>query len=128
MSNPVITGGRKAKNTWLAGKIKCGRCGAGLMFMNSPTNVSYFRCRKRADNKTCDGCGTIRTRELEEFVYSKMFERMGEFQTLSNHGNVKANPKLTSYKVELLQIEAEIDKLLETLSGANATLLSYANI
>ena len=40
---------------------------------------------------------------------------------------MKANPKLTALNVELLQIEAEIEKLLDTLSGANKILLSYAN-
>ena len=31
------------------------------------------------------------------------------------------------YQVELAQVEAEIEKLLDTLTGANATLLAYAN-
>ena len=30
MANKTFQGGRKAKNTWLAGKIKCGRCGYAL--------------------------------------------------------------------------------------------------
>ena len=29
--------------------------------------------------------------------------------------------------MELAQVEAEIEKLLDTLTGANATLLAYAN-
>ena len=52
---------------------------------------------------------------------------MDEFQTLTGGNPTKANPKLTALNVELLQVEAEIEKLLDTLSGANATLLSYAN-
>ena len=36
----------------------------------------------------------------------------------------KVNPKLTAYQVELAQVEAEIEKLLDTLTGANATLLA----
>ncbi len=40
----------------------------------------------------------------------------------------KVNPKLTAYQVELAQVESEIEKLLfDTLTGANATLLAYAN-
>ena len=39
----------------------------------------------------------------------------------------KANPKLTAYQIELAQIEAEIEKLLDTLTRTNATLLAYAN-
>lgn len=42
-------------------------------------------------------------------------------------GEEKANPKITAYQVDLAQVEAEIEKLLDTLTGANATLLAYAN-
>ena len=37
------------------------------------------------------------------------------------------NPKLTALNVELAQVEDEIEKLLNTLTGANSVLLSYAN-
>jgi len=128
LSNTDFGGGRKkAKNTWLAGKIKCGNCGMGLMFINNPANVAYFRCRKRTDSKSCEGCGTIRVRDFEESVYGVMLHKMGQFQTLTDGNPTKANPKLTALNVELLQIEAEIEKLLDTLTGANATLLAYAN-
>ena len=40
---------------------------------------------------------------------------------------MKASPKLTALNVELVQVENEIEKLLDTLTNANATLLSYAN-
>ena len=43
------------------------------------------------------------------------------------HGQVKVNPKLTAHQIELSQVEAEIEKLLDTLTGANAILLAYAN-
>ena len=55
-----------------------------------------------------------------------MQEKFKDFQIL--HGREeKVNPKLTAYQVELAQVEAEIEKLLDTLTGANATLLAYAN-
>ena len=130
MGNSTVGPGtsKKAKKTWLAGKIKCGRCGAGLMCLDSPTSAhQYFRCRKRADNKSCDGCGTLRVRQVEESIYGEMVKKLREFQTLTGGGSVKANPKLTALNVELAQVEAEIEKLLNTLTGANAVLLSYAN-
>ena len=37
------------------------------------------------------------------------------------------NPKLTALNMELARVEDEIEKLLNTLTGANAVLLSYAN-
>ena len=54
-----------------------------------------------------------------------MQEKFKDFQIL--HGKEeKVNPKLTAYQVELAQVEAEIEKLLDTLTRANATLLAYA--
>ncbi len=126
MANSTFQGGRKAKNTWLAGKVKCGRCGYALMSVGNPTGAQYLRCSKRADSKSCDGCGTLRTPEFEQFVYGEMRKKMAEFQTLRARSTT-VNPKLTALNVELAQMEAEIEKLLNTLTGANAVLLSYAN-
>ena len=55
-----------------------------------------------------------------------MLRKITEFQTLTGE-NPKANPRLTALQVELAQLEDEIGKLLDTLIGANATLLAYAN-
>ena len=56
---------------------------------------------------------------------------MDEFQTVTNgkpsNASTAANAKLTARKVELAQVETEIEKLLDTLIGANAVLMSYAN-
>ena len=72
------------------------------------------------------GLWEIRKEEFEQFIFSAMQEKFKDFQIL--HGREeKVNPKLTAYQVELAQVEAEIEKLLDTLTGANATLLAYAN-
>jgi len=52
---------------------------------------------------------------------------MSEFQTITRKNPSKANPKLTELNVELAKVDAEVEKLLDTLTGANKTLLSYAN-
>jgi len=129
LTNTKFAGSHKATSTWLAGKIKCGKCGAGLMNSNNPNGISYFRCRKRADTATrgCEGCGTLRVNELEESIYDEMRRKMSEFQTLTACKSSKVNPKLTALNVELAQVETEIEKLINTLTGANSILLSYAN-
>jgi DNA invertase Pin-like site-specific DNA recombinase len=127
LNNSGFGGTRKAKNTWLAGKIKCGRCGVGLMCSDNPARIPYFRCRKRADRRSCEGCGTLRVREVEESIYGQMVKKLAAFQTLTRKNPTKANPKLTALQVELAQVEAEIETLLSTLTGANAILISYAN-
>jgi len=74
----------------------------------------------------CVGCGNLHAWELERVVYDEMLKKLHEFQTLTGVA-AKANPKLTAANVELTQTEAEIETLLNTLTGANKTLLSYAN-
>jgi hypothetical protein len=129
MSNTDFGNGvqKKAKNTWLAGKMKCGVCGSGLMYAPSPNGKGYFRCRKRADSKGCTGAGTIRVSDVENFIYSKMHQKMNDFQTLTGGNPAKADPKLTALNVQLLQVDDEIEKLIDTLKGATPTLLAYAN-
>ena len=126
MTNTTFQNGRKARNTWLAGKIKCGKCGYALKTTHNPAGYEYLRCSKRADHKGCPGCGTLRKTEFEQFIFTAMGEKFREFKLLRG-GEEKANPKITAYQVELAQVEAEIEKLLDTLTGANATLLAYAN-
>jgi hypothetical protein len=88
----------------------------------------YFRCRRHTDNKTCEGVGgTLQVPDVEDSVYSEMTSKMLAFQTLTSGNPAKANPKLTALNVELAQVEAEIEKLIDTLAGANRTLLAYVN-
>jgi len=127
LNNKAFPGSHKAKNTWLAGKTKCGRCGAALMSIHNANGISYFRCRKRADAKTCEGCGTLRVHEVEESIHNEMVKKLRGFQILTKSDSTKVNPKLTALNVELAQVDTEIEKLLDNLTGANAALLSYAN-
>jgi len=71
--------GRKVKNTWLAGKIKCGNCGHSLVCSHS-NGYYYLRCHHRINNMTCEGCGLLRSREMEQFILNSMVQKMREFQ------------------------------------------------
>ena len=69
MANITFQGGRKPKNTWLAGKMKCGHCGRALKSVGN-----------RADNMSCEGCGTLRTPAFEQFVYEAMVQKLSGFK------------------------------------------------
>ena len=40
----------------------------------------------------------------------------------------KANPKITALQVELAHVDSEIEKLVDSLTGANNVLFSYVNV
>ena len=64
---------------------------------------------------------------MEAFVYGEMVKKMQKFHTLKGGKEQSYNPKLTAARVALAKTESEIEKLLDTLSGANPLLLQYAN-
>ena len=129
LNNKQVAKPLKAKNTWLAGKIKCGNCGYALMSIYNPSGKQYLRCTKRLDNKSCPGCGKIITSELEAVVYQQMVKKLASYKTLTGKKKAaKANPKITALQVELAHVDSEIEKLVDSLTGANNVLFSYVNV
>lgn len=86
-----------------------------------------MRCKQRMENKSCQGPGTLTKHDLEKSVYEEMVKKMREFQTLKGSKAEGYNPKLTAARAKLAKIEGEIEKLIDTLTGANPLLLQYAN-
>jgi DNA invertase Pin-like site-specific DNA recombinase/ribosomal protein S27AE len=107
MNNATIQSARKPKNTWLAGKIKCGHCGYALLSMANPTDIRYFRCSKRSNNKSCPGCGKLLAEELETLIYKKMSRKLREFK------NSKENVKGTLFSERLRAVCAHMDNWAE---------------
>lgn len=117
---------QKAKNTWLAGKIKCGVCGYALVDKHYPTRRSrYFLCSNKMNSKACPGPGTIYSDEFEALVYEQMKKKLAQFAALRKRKKACANPELTTLNVELAQVESEIASLMEKLAEADETLFRY---
>ena len=130
MNNMKIQSARKATHTWLAGKIKCGNCGYALMSIYNPSGKQYLPVsQKRLDNKSCVGCGKIITSELEAVVYQQIVKKLASYKTLTGRKKAaKANPKIAALQMELARVDSEIEKLVDSLTGANNVLLSYVNV
>ncbi|GHU81076.1 serine recombinase [Clostridia bacterium] len=127
MGNIKFQGGRKVKNTWLAGKIKCGNCGYALASNCNQPNRKYFQCHRRRNDKSCEGAGLLRVDDTEAFIYGEMVKKLREFKTLTSGKKVNANPKLTAARLELTKVQGEIETLIDSLTGASGLLMSYAN-
>ena len=99
------------------------------MSIFNPSGKQYLRCTKRLDNKSCPGCGKIITSELEAVVYQQMVKKLASYKTLTGRKKAaKANPKIAALQVELAHVDSEIEKLVDSLTGANNVLLSYVNV
>ena len=117
---------QKAKNTWLAGKIKCGVCGYALVDKHySTTRSRYLLCSNKMNAKACAGPGTIYTDEFEQLIYDEMRKKLTQFRKLRRCKGNRINPELTALSIQLTQAESEIAALMERLSAADDTMFRY---
>lgn len=117
---------QKAKNTWLAGKIKCGVCGYALVEKRyARTNARYFLCSNKMNTGACKGAGTIYADELEQLIYHEMHKKLAQFKKLRKRKENRLNPELTALKVELAQVGDEIGSLMERMVNADDVLFRY---
>ena len=71
----------------------------------------------------------VRTVELEGLVYQRIVKKLEGYKTLTGRKKAaKANPKIAALQVELARVDNEIEKLVDSLTGANNVLLSYVNV
>ena len=117
---------QKAKNTWLAGKIKCGVCGYALVDKHYPTTrARYFLCSNKMNSRACEGPGTIYSDEFEQLIYNEMLKKLAQFKALRKRKGNILNPELTTLNVQLAQVEDEISSLMNRMASADDVLFRY---
>lgn len=117
---------QKAKNTWLAGKIKCGICGYALVDKHYPASGSrYLQCSGKMNSGDCAGGGTIYTDEIEEIVRDEIREKLAQLGTLKLCKADIVDMESWEQSVQLTQIETEISTLLERLADADGAMYRY---
>ena len=131
LNNRQSTKTCKATASWLAGKVKCGKCGYGLTIVKANTKWHrYFVCAAALATKkeNCQGTGgTIYADVLEDYMLNAIRNKLSEFKTLSQKKKKQINPKINKNKIRMSEIENEINDLLSKVVGANAVLMQYVN-
>ena len=107
MTNTTFQNGRKARNTWLAGKIKCGKCGYALKTTHNPSSYEYLRCSNVPSGPT--------TRAVRGDTLT------GAYATLLAYANKKIED-LDNRRKTLSKAIADLS--VETLSSQQIKLLS----
>lgn len=118
----------KAKNTWLAGLVKCGNCGYALVRKNYvKKNISYFLCSHKMNDNLCCGCGTIRADEFENLILQKIKTKLADFKEFEVASITAVNPKIAELKARQTAIENEINETVKKVAGANEIVMEYIN-
>ena len=131
LNNRQSTRTCKPKNSWIVGKVKCGKCGYGLTIAKANTKWHrYFICSTASATKKaeCTGTGgTVYADVLEVYMLKAIRERLAEFHTLSKQEGRHTNPRINANKIRLAEIDKEIEDLLSKAVGATPVLMEYIN-
>ncbi len=140
LNNRQSTKTCKPKNSWLVGKVKCGRCGYALTIRKAKTKWGrYFVCSQSGKHGSCKGAGgTIYADALEEYMLGAIKEKLAELladrerllkkaKGIERERNSidKEEQKKMAKKCRVTQIEEEIEKILEKVSGSSEVLIKY---
>lgn len=119
---------QKAKNSWLCGKIKCGKCGYALMAKRySDRPHRYLICSGRQSTKGCAGAGTLYTDEIEELVQREIRRKLSCFGKLSRRKENVPDAEQSALMKELAETDREIRGLMERLGSSDEALFRYIN-
>lgn len=130
LNNKQVQKPYKGCNTWLIGKVKCGKCGYALTIRKCKLKTRtrrYFICSKRMQTNKCVGVGGIDADAFEAFILAEMKEHVKQFDLTSDSVKKLENPRVHELNVKIEQIHAEIEKLVDKVANANDVLMDYIN-
>ena len=128
LKNKQVAKPLKAKNTWLAGKIKCGKCGYALTIRKAKTQIGrYFICSRRMQTNFCEGVGGIDATAFENLVLSEMKKKVAEFDVLNAPASKMQNPRRQELSARMEQVNCDIEKLVDRIADADDVLMGYIN-
>lgn len=130
LNNDKVLKPNKPKNTWLSGKVRCGKCGHAVAAKRSVVrgNVyAYLACRVKQDDGTCEGFKNVKIADIENVILQEIKDKLGSFSKLTNEQTAITNPKINDLKIKEKQIDNEIEILMGKLINANDILMEYIN-
>ncbi len=121
----------KAKNSWLAGKLKCSICGHSLVIRKSSSKAQakrYYMCSLHLNNSTaCPGVGGISAEEAEEKILFHLREKVRLLGVLRPRLSSVQTPYSQDLKIKIVKARKEIDQLLSMLLDTDIEIKEYIN-
>lgn len=125
--NKQIKNSGKGKHTWLSGLTKCGYCDYA-MTVTKYKDYKYFTCRGRTNYKVCDvKHDTHYVDEVEKYVKKELFKKVDTMSVTKYNDKQEDSFELNHYKLQLMEIEKQIDNLMNQLAQANDIAMKYIN-
>lgn len=120
----------KIKNTWLAGKLKCAKCGYALVIRKTvkPSGVvfRYIICSEaNQTGKHCDGVHGLKADAVEALIFEKMKIKLKQFSVLSSHQESVIDPEIIQLKTKIAKLDQEIDTATQKALEASGALMKY---
>lgn len=120
----------KIKNTWLAGKIKCAKCGYALVVRKtvkrSGKEFRYIVCSSANNsNRQCDGVHGLKADTIESIVSLEIQRKLTMFSILSAPQETHVDPESIELKIRIANLEQEIDKVAGNAMEVTGALVKY---
>lgn len=117
----------KAKSTWLAGKVKCGRCGYALTVKKSKTKMGrYFVCSAKYTAKGCPGAGTIYVLGVEACLSEQIKKRLEQLQN-PDFPEDERDFQANTYRQQIAKLESSIDNLVDRVECSTGAAMEAIN-
>ena len=120
----------KIKNTWLAGKMKCAKCGYALVIQKTvkPSGAvfRYIICSEANQaEKRCDGVHGLKADAVEALIFEKMKIKLKQFSTLSSPQESIIDPEIIQLKTKIAHLDQEIETATQKAMEASGALIKY---
>lgn len=120
----------KPKNSFLAGKIKCGHCGYSMSVRKSPRAkgfIKYFVDLGRSDYHVCsEVVKSLRVDDFEKEIVERIKTKLNSLNIQCNSEENAITGKIRSLNIQKEKLEEEIKNLINNLSAtSNNIAMSY---
>ncbi len=128
-NNKQIKNTHKGRYTWLSGLVKCADCGYAMVvkrYKRKSGYVANFYCSSQSGHKTCTP-HICTVREVEDYVYSAMYEKALQIERAKKEGKQDVNKKIIEIHKQIDEINAKIENLVLNLEQASPASFKYIN-
>lgn len=128
-NNKQIKNSGKGRHSWLSGLIKCGYCGYAMSVIKAGHgNTKYFNCRGKTNLKICSGHSEpIIVDEVEDIVKKSLLQKIEELKGQSITFTKNDDVKINQLKIEITDIDMQIENLIAQMAEGNAVVTKYIN-